>query len=157
MKIKYRKNGNCLYEMGQKRDLEKVLTCLGSFIKMLLFRRKPKFTHYRRSNINFGKKWRTLRRDTWGFTAREPIRQAFFCYYTSSRVEDNFYISFHIKFFYKKIFKAEIKRREEAMAQMLTDFRNKVCGSLIFINILFLVFTVVLKVSLTYNNNNQCD
>ena len=32
------------------------------------------------------------------------------------------------------------------MAQMLTDFRNKVCGALLFINILFLVFTIVLKV-----------
>ena len=29
---------------------------------------------------------------------------------------------------------------------MLTDFRNKVCGALLFINILFLVFTIVLKV-----------
>ena len=69
-------------------------------------------------------------------------------FFTTRRVEYNFYMNFHINFFYKKILKAEIKRREEAMAQMLTDFRNKVCGSLIFINILFLVFTIVLKVSL---------
>jgi len=32
------------------------------------------------------------------------------------------------------------------MAENLTNFRNAVCGVLIFINILFLVFTITMKV-----------
>ena len=40
---------------------------------------------------------------------------------------------------------SERKKKEEEMAKALTEFRNWVCASLVFINILFLVFTITMK------------